>query len=256
MEFKDHFSARAVLYSQFRPRYPDELFNFIGGLCSEHRRVWDCATGSGQAAVGLAGVFDRVIATDASEKQISMAQPHPSIEYRVASAYESGLEDSSVDAITVAQAIHWLDHDRFYEEVRRVLRPDGVIAVWGYGDPVIDDDRIHQMVHGYNRGTIESFWRPERDIILGGLRTIPFPFREVDPPPLTMERLWTLPELAGYMRTWSATAAYAEAHGFDPVQRVESELGQIWGDPDARHTISWPLFIRAGYLEKDQARSR
>lgn len=250
MEFKDHFSARAVLYSQFRPRYPDELFDFIGSLGSEHRSVWDCATGSGQAAVGLANVFDQVIATDASEKQISMAEPHPSIEYRVASAYESGLERSSVDAVTVAQAIHWLDHDRFYEEVRRVLRPDGVIAVWGYGDPVIDDDRIHQVVHDYNRGTIEAYWKPERDIILSGLRTIAFPFREVDPPSFTMQRLWTLPELAGYMRTWSATAAYAEAHGFDPVLGVESEIGEIWGDPaTTRHRITWPLYIRAGYRE-------
>lgn len=258
MEFKDHFSARAALYSRFRPRYPDELFTWIGGLCRRRGRAWDCATGSGQAAVGLADVFQRVVATDASEKQISMAEPHPSIEYRVATAYESGLEDSSVDAVTVAQAIHWLEHDRFYEEARRVLQPDGVIAVWGYGDPVIEDDRIHQVVHGYNRGTIENYWRPERDVILAGLRTIQFPFREVVPPSFTMERLWTLAELAGYMRTWSATASYAEAHGIDPVDRVEFQLAEIWGDPRTAKRIRWPLFVRAGYLglKKPQQRSR
>ena len=249
MEFKDHFSARAALYSRFRPRYPDELFTWIGGLCRRRRQVWDCATGSGQAAAGLANVFERVIATDASPKQISMAEPRPSIEYRVATAYESGLDDSSVDAVTVAQAIHWLEPDRFYQEARRVLRPDGVIVVWGYGDPVIDDDRIHQVVHDYNRGTIEGYWRPERDIILSGLRTIPFPFREVDPPSFTMERLWTLAELAGYMRTWSATAAYVEAHKVDPVVRVESQLAEIWGDPASSRGIRWPLYLRAGYLE-------
>ena len=185
-----------------------------------------------------------------------MAEPRPSIEYRVATAYESGLDDSSVDAVTVAQAIHWLEPDRFYQEARRVLRPDGVIVVWGYGDPVIDDDRIHQVVHDYNRGTIEGYWRPERDIILSGLRTIPFPFREVDPPSFTMERLWTLAELAGYMRTWSATAAYVEAHKVDPVVRVESELARIWGDHARPRLIRWPLFIRAGYMEQVNARSR
>jgi ubiquinone/menaquinone biosynthesis C-methylase UbiE len=247
MEFKDHFSTRAVLYSQYRPRYPDELFAWIRGLCSRHELVWDCATGSGQAAVGLAKVFERVIATDASEKQISMAEPHPSIEYRVATAYDSGLDDSSADAVTVAQAIHWFDYERFYDEARRVLRPDGLVAVWGYGDPILDDARLHRIVHDYNRGTIESYWKPERDIILSGLKTIPFPFREVNAPVFTMERSWTLAELAGYMRTWSATAAFIEANGSDPVVDVEVSLAQHWGGETQR--ISWPLYVRAGYAD-------
>ncbi len=246
MQFKDHFSGRAALYSQFRPTYPRELFDWIATLSQHHEVVWDCATGSGQAALGLSRIYDRVIATDASEKQIAMAEPSPSIEYRVATAYESGLTDASVDAVTVAQAIHWLDHALFYSEARRVLRPDGVIVIWGYGDPVIDDPRLDKIVHDYNRGTIESYWRPERDLILAGLRTIPFPFREIAPPSFTMERAWTLPELAGYMRTWSATASYAEAHGGDPVASVELELAEHWGA--GSHVVRWPLHVRAGYL--------
>ncbi len=246
MEFKDHFSDRAVLYSQFRPTYPREVFSWIGEISAEHEVVWDCATGSGQAAVGLANVFDHVIATDASEKQIAMAEPHPSIEYRVAGASESGLADSSVDAVTVAQAIHWFDHESFYREVNRVLKPHGVIVVWGYGDPVIDDPTLDKIVYDYNRGTIEKYWRPERDLILAGLRTISFPFREIETPTFTMEREWTLPELAGYMRTWSATAAYAKKHGGDPVAPVEAELAQYWGG--GAHLVRWPLHLRAGYL--------
>jgi len=245
VEFKDHFSTRAVLYSQFRPTYPPELFQWIKGIVRKHDVAWDCATGSGQAAVGLAEIFKRVIATDASEKQIAMAEPHSSIDYRVASAYDSGLSDSSVDAVTVAQAIHWLDHDSFYAEARRVLRNDGVIIVWGYGDPIIDDLALDKIVHDYNRGTIERYWKPERDLILAGLRTISFPFREIAAPSLTMERLWTLPELAGYMRTWSATAAYAEACGGDPVADVEAALSEHWGS--GTHLVQWPLHVRAGY---------
>ncbi|HZJ01260.1 MAG TPA: class I SAM-dependent methyltransferase [Gemmatimonadaceae bacterium] len=246
MEFKDHFSGRAALYSKYRPTYPRKLFDWIGEITRNHGIVWDCATGSGQAAVGLANIFDRVIATDASEKQISMAVPHPSIEYRVATASASRLADSSVDAVTVAQAIHWLDHDSFYREARRVLKPDGAMLVWGYGDPVIDDPRLDKIVHDYNRGTIEEYWRPERDLILAGLRTIPFPFREIETPAFTMECQWTLPELAGYMRTWSATAAYAEKNGGDPVAAVEAELENKWGG--GAHLVRWPLHLRAGYL--------
>ena len=246
MEFKDHFSARAVLSPNTARDIPMSFSPGYAGFVHRHELVWDCATGSGQAAVGLAKVFDRVIATDASEKQISMVAPHPSIEYRVATAYDSEIGDSSVDAVTVAQAIHWLDYDRFYSEARRVLRPGGLVAVWGYGDPILDDTRLHRIVHDYNRGTIESYWKPERDIILGGLRTIPFPFREVDPPSFTMEREWTLAELGGYMRTWSATAAFVEANGVDPVNDVELELAEHWEQGAVQH-ITWPLHVRAGY---------
>jgi SAM-dependent methyltransferase len=176
-----------------------------------------------------------------------MAEPHSSIEYRVATAYENNLPDGSVDAVTAAQAIHWFDHALFYSEAKRTLRTDGVIVVWGYGDPVIDDVRLDRIVHDYNRGTIESYWRPERDLILAGLQTIPFPFREIVAPTFTMERSWTLPELCGYMRTWSATAAFAEKHGGDPVARVEASLAEYWRE--GTHLVRWPLHVRAGYLE-------
>src|SRR4051794_23736854 len=133
MTFKDHFSNRAEIYAQYRPHYPHELFEWLATLVTSHETVWDCAAGSGQASVELAGIFDHVIATDASEKQISMAASHDRIDYRVARADDSGLEPHSVDMVTVAQAIHWFDHASFYHEVRRVLRPGGAIVVWGYG---------------------------------------------------------------------------------------------------------------------------
>jgi SAM-dependent methyltransferase len=248
MEFKDHFSERATLYAQYRPHYPESLFEWVAGLVQRHDVVWDCATGSGQAAVGLAGKFNKVVATDASEKQIAMAEAHASIEYRVAPANHSGLADQAVDLVTVAQAIHWFDHSSFYTEAARVLKPDGAIAIWGYGDPVIDDPILDRIVHEYNRGTIEKHWKPERDLILAGLRTIPFPFREVQAPVMQLECEWRLDELAGYLRTWSATAAYAAEIGKDPIVPVEAQLALHWGDTASRHRVTWPLYVRAGYL--------
>jgi hypothetical protein len=245
MEFQDHFSARAALYSRYRPTYPESLFVFVAGLARHHDVAWDCATGNGQAATGLARHFNRVIATDASEKQIAMAVPEPSIEYRTATAYESGLPDKSVNLVTVAQAIHWLDHAKFYDEAKRVMQDDAAIAIWGYGDPLIDDPALDAIVRAYNRGTIESYWKPERDLILAELKTIPFPFREVVAPALMLEQQWTLAELAGYLRTWSATAAYAAAIGDDPVVPVEAALARLWGT--GKHRVTWPLYIRAGY---------
>src|ERR1051326_7411546 len=115
MSFKDHFSKQATGYAKFRPRYPQKLFDYLGSIAPSRQLAWDCATGNGQAAVGLASVFDRVIATDASEKQIANAEQHDHVEYRVAPAEESGLESSSIDLIMVAQALHWFDLERFYD---------------------------------------------------------------------------------------------------------------------------------------------
>ena len=208
--------------------------------------AWDCATGNGQAAIGLAGKFKHVVATDASEQQIANAQPHERVAYRVATAYNSGIESNSVDAVTVAQAMHWFDADRFYAESHRVLVPGGAIALWGYGDPVIDDSGVNAVIHEYNRSTIEDFWQPERQILLDGYRTIPFPFDEIDVPDFTLEAHWTLDELLGLLRTWSATASYAAHIGRDPIDDVERELTPLWGKREERHRIAWPLFIRAG----------
>ena len=247
MPFRDLFSERAPLYARYRPSYPDELFAWLARIVPRTERVWDCATGNGQAARGLAQHFREVVATDASDTQIAAAEPLPGIEYRVATAYDSGLPDSSVDLVTVAQAMHWFEPERFYPEARRVLRDGGAIAVWGYADAILDDAELERIVHDYNRGTVESYWMPERKHLLNEYRTIAFPFREIETPRFEMIRHWNLEELAGYLRTWSATAAYARVLGRDPIIDVEAELAKHWGEKEERHTIRWPLFIRAGY---------
>ncbi len=248
MTFKDHFSGRASQYSRFRPDYPDALFTWLGGVTPKHESVWDCGTGSGQAAKALTAIFRSVIATDASAEQLENAVPHPRIEYRVAAASASGLSDESVNMVTVAQALHWFDFQSFYAEVHRVLTADGALVVWGYGDPVMETASIEHIVHQFNRGTIEKYWSPEREMVLDGYASIPFPFREIETPSLWIERRWTLGELAGYMRTWSATASYVRANGIDPVNSVEQELEGEWGGNENRRLVRWPLRIRAGYI--------
>ncbi|HJT44865.1 MAG TPA: class I SAM-dependent methyltransferase, partial [Chthoniobacterales bacterium] len=120
MQFKDHFSKQAADYAKFRPRYPRAMFEYLGTLAPTRDLAWDCATGNGQAAVELASIFQGVIATDASATQIANAEPHENVEYRVASAEESGLESSSIDLIMVAQALHWFDLKKFHAEARRI----------------------------------------------------------------------------------------------------------------------------------------
>ena len=113
------FSAVSKDYAKFRPRYPRALFEWIRSIVDRHALAWDCATGSGQAAVGLADDFAHVEATDANPEQLRHATPHPRITYRQALADRSGLADGTVDVVTVAQALHWLPFDEFYDEARQ-----------------------------------------------------------------------------------------------------------------------------------------
>ena len=121
--FKDHFSGHARSYAAHRPHYPESLFAWLASQCPAQDTAWDCATGNGQAARSLARHFGKVLATDASDTQISLAEPHPKIHFSVAAAEDSGIGSGSVDLITVAQALHWFDIDRFFIEACRVLKP-------------------------------------------------------------------------------------------------------------------------------------
>ncbi len=243
---KHDFAGQAASYAAFRPDYPPALFEFIATLAPQRRLAWDCGTGSGQAAVGLAGYFDRVIATDASAAQLAHARPHERVEYRLALAEESGLPDRSVDLAAVAQALHWFDLDRFYPEVRRVLTPGGALAVWSYGDPVLDDPEVDAALQRFNKETLAPYWHPGRQHVRDGYRGLPFPFAEVPALTLTLERSWTLAELSGYVRTWSAVGRSVAALGPDPVAPLEAELARRRGDPAVRHVVRWPLSVRAG----------
>ena len=248
MTFKDHFSARAALYATYRPRYPAALFEFVASLTNQHRLAVDVGSGNGQAALGLAEHFERVMGVDPSASQIDHAVPHSRVEYRVAAAESTGLPSRSADLVAAAQALHWFDAPAFFAEVRRLLVPHGAIAIWGYGDPILEPPSLQTRLHQFNRGLLEEYWNPERGVLLAGYSTIEFPFEEVPAPTLNLEARWTLAELSGYLRTWSATSNFVAARGFDPVIELEESMAREWGDPAMPRAIRWPLHIRAGIL--------
>jgi SAM-dependent methyltransferase len=246
--FADHFSGVSAAYAAFRPRYPDALFDFLAQAGPACDTVWDAGTGSGQAAVGLARHFKHVIATDASRNQIEHAIRDPRIEYRVSPAEACDLDDRSVDLVTAAQALHWFDRPRFWTEVRRVLRPEGVIAVWTYVMLEIAP-RIDEIVHRFYRDVVGPYWPPERRITEERYQTIKFPFAEFAAPNFVIEQAVTLDDLAGYVRTWSATRGFVKRHGVDPVERLVTELAPAWGDPQQSRLGRWPVAMRAGRIE-------
>lgn len=216
------------------------MFRFIAERAAHRDVAWDCATGNGQAALALARHFDRVIATDASSTQLQAAPPHPKIEYRLAAAEASGLAAESVDAITVAQALHWFDIERFFEEAVRVLAPGGVLAVWCYENCTVDPDCDRVIERLFDE--VDPYWLPERTIVDDGYRSIELPLGQVHTPAFEIELDWFADDALGYFRTWSATRRYMGHTGADPVNTIADDLNAAWGN--RRRSVRWPIAIR------------
>jgi SAM-dependent methyltransferase len=242
--FPDHFSSVSSTYSAYRPGYPAALFDWIATLGARDGLVWDCAAGSGQATIELARRFERVVATDASAAQVAHAPAHPHVTWWVAQADASGLDAQSVDLVTVAQALHWFELDSFWGEVRRVVKPEGVIVAWTYAHHHTGNVAIDRVMHDFARGTLEPYWPPNRAHVDDHYTTLSFPFSRIEAPQFEMHVSWSLDQLLGYVRSWSATAAFAAAEGADPVVALEKALRPRWGD--ARRAVRWPLTVLAG----------
>jgi len=241
----NHFSPVAGLYAAFRPRYPEALFDWLAGLAPQREFAWDCGAGSGQATEPLAARFKHVIASDLSAAQLDAAPRLANVEYRVAPAGASGIPENSCDLVTVAQALHWFDLPEFYAEVKRVLKPQGVFAAWGYNLLRVEDDAIQALLERFYTQTVGPWWPPQRAHIENGYRDLPFPFVRIAAPAFALQQDWTLEHLLGYLRSWSAVARFQAANGYNPVAGLGQELARYWPQ-DKVLRIEWPLFIHAG----------
>ncbi len=249
MGFKDHFSGHADEYRRYRPGYPAELFAWLASIAPRTEHALDCGTGNGQAARLLTPYFARVTATDASPEQIRNAledddAPSVGLRFAVAPAEASGLDSASCDLVTVAQAFHWFDHRRFYDEVQRVLRPNGLLALISYSFSEVSPEIDAVFVRYYSE-VVGPYWPAERSHVVARYADIDLPFDELDAvPPFVMRLSWTLEEYAGYLGTWSAAKRYRAARGHDPYSIVAGEFAAAWGDPGRARDVVWPVTLR------------
>ncbi|QBB72303.1 class I SAM-dependent methyltransferase [Pseudolysobacter antarcticus] len=243
MTFKDHFSGHANIYRDARPHYPTELFVWLASQAPDHDLVWDCGCGNGQASIALATHFREVFASDPSATQIAAAEENPRVHYHVEPAEQTSLASGSASLITVAQALHWFDFARFYADVRRVLKPRGVIAAWSYADCSVTSaiDALKDRVY---IDLVGPYWPAERRYVENGYADLPFPFEEIIAPPFEMHIEWTAAQFIAYLRSWSASQRYLQAQGHDAVALVEAELREAWGV--ASRAVRWALVLRVG----------
>ncbi|MDB5813616.1 MAG: Methyltransferase type 11 [Rhodocyclales bacterium] len=242
------FSQVAEGHAQFRPYYPEDLLDYLAGVAPRRQRAWDCGCGSGRATQGLSERFVSVIGTDLSAAQIALAPSSRNVRYVVTPAHQSGIASATVDLVTVAQALHWFDLVPFYAEVKRVLVPRGVLAAWSYGAVGCDDDEISALLDEFRTQIVGPYWPQQRRHVENGYAQLLFPFQEMTAPVFKLEISWSLPQLLGYLRSWTACEVYRQRHGRDPVLLLAERLVHVWGEAYRHRQLRWPLSMRVGRL--------
>ncbi len=247
---KDLFSAQAAGYKKFRPIYPPALYRRILQEVKHTEQAWDCATGNGQVALELANYFKEVNATDISQAQLDQAETRENIHYSISRAEQTNFPDSTFDLITVAQAIHWFDFGAFYREVRRVSKPGGILAVWGYGVMQFADHQINEQLQHFYCVVTNPYWDPERRYLDEAYQTIPFDLPEINiPETFAIEQSFTLASLQGYLNTWSAVKKMQQKTSpKDPVGEFISGLQEYW-PVAAMQPATFPIHLRVGRVE-------
>lgn len=246
-QFKDLFSKESSKYAAARPTYPKSLFDFLASLVDQRELAWDCATGNGQAAVILAGYFKQVIASDASAKQIENAEKRSNVSYEVFPAEKTTLDSGSIDLITIAQALHWFNFGEFYNEAKRVMKENAVIAAWTYGHYAISPE-VDKVTHNLYEDVLGEYRPEEWKYIERRYEDIPFPFKQVSAPQFQIELRWNLQELVNYLYTWSSVQKFIEQNHSDPIKQIHGDLEQAWGKDrvQQKRGVKWPIYTRIG----------
>ncbi|KFK28813.1 hypothetical protein AALP_AA7G052200 [Arabis alpina] len=253
----------ADIYLDARPTYPTDWYSKLAALSHHHHLAWDAGTGNGQAAIGIAEHYDRVVATDLSETMIKLGKPNPKVTYHhtPSSMTEDEIVDliggeNSVDLITVATAVHWFDLQKFYAIVNRLLRkPGGIIAVWSYNTDMVVSPEFDSVMTRFNNKTVPYCKFPESQYFLDGYKTLPFPFKSVGlglegkPIELEMKKTVSFEGFLRMLKSWSAVGA-AKEKGVDLLEEnVVKELETAWGGSELVRTIVYKTFMLAGTVK-------
>ncbi|CAK7340202.1 unnamed protein product [Dovyalis caffra] len=283
-EMAELFIKQAKQYAKTRPNYPQELFQFIASKTPTHDLVWDVGTGSGQAARSvssliypplflslnnvlidasffqLAGIYKNVVGTDTSLKQLEFAPKLPNVRYQhtppvmsMAELEQTLSTQSSVDLVTIAQAMHWFDLPAFYQQVKWALKkPHGVIAAWCYTIPEVNDS-VDSVFNPFYYVDSDPYWEPQRKLVDDKYMSIDFPFEPVEgtdhtgPFNFVAEKLMDLDEYFTYLRSWSAYET-AKAKGVELLRDdVIENFKRAWNeDGHGRKVVKFPVHLKIG----------
>jgi len=243
---KDNFSSGSDQYLKFRPTYPSDFIDYLNALVRNKGNAWDCGTGTGQLAVELSRSFQHVFATDISRSQLDNALQADNISYSVQPAEHTHFRNKQFDLITVGQAIHWFDFEKFYAEVRRTAKDNAIFCAVGYRRIKVSE-QVDSIITHFYENVLGGYWDAERQYVDENYATIPFPFSEIETPRFEIKLNWTFEHFINYFNTWSAVKHFIKRNGHNPVDALANEVKGHWGDMPMRE-VSFPLLLRIGRL--------
>lgn len=159
--FQSRFGHAVEEFQRYRPGYPPELFERILAAVSAGRRerAIDLGAGTGKSTRALLSRFREVIAVEPDPGMATkLAEEIPQAIVRNATAEACVQPDASVDLVTIANALHWMEASRVFATVHNWLRVDGILAVYDRPLPKATPP-IDAIVLAELRGP----WKPHRD---------------------------------------------------------------------------------------------
>lgn len=257
-ETENLFVEQAEVYKRARPHAPEELYSYLASLTPSHELAWDVGTGNGQAAAVISKHYKKVIATDVAAEQLSHAEQRPNITYAATPTTLSKDDltrivgpEGSVDLVLIVEALHWFDLDKFYDNVKYVLRkPGGLIAATVYPPMLRVNPRLDKVLNDFN-DTIKHHWAPQVDHVVNLYKNLPFPFAPVEQADERVSRFKmsldaTLDDYLNYLESWSAVQTAID-NGEDPLNEHWRKLfAEAWGAPETEHTVKWPFKVLLG----------
>ena len=254
-------AAHASIYRKFRPTYPQKILDLISDYvkthaCGSFDLAVDVACGSGQSTFYLQDTFKQCIGVDISKAQVEQARTAASekevinVSFVEGSADKLPMKDASVDVVSLAQAWHWLEPEGFYKECKRVLKPRGCVAVYGYGQGHLMNKRSDTLLQQFYSGTLGGYWHDRRTHIDNQYRGVVLPFKNTKRHNFNMTKHMSLDSYFGYVSSWSAYCNYCENNpGNSVLEELKEEIKNILTSEDVGNTdiqVSFPVFLLLG----------
>ncbi|CAF0883316.1 unnamed protein product [Rotaria sp. Silwood1] len=223
-------TAHSDFYAQCRPTYSTDIIKKILDYLSVKHTIKDddlaidIGCGTGQSTLLLAPYFRRIIGYDISEYQINKANEdntHSNINYKVIIGNDIPHEDSSLTIIISGQAAHWFDLPHFYNEVKRTLKINGVLALFGYAFVQIhgrQSERLNEIITNFYQNTLDGYVQKEsKEVYFGRYRDEKFhiPLSSTDfirDESVIIQCKWSIRRLLGYITSWSGTQHFLKQH--------------------------------------------
>ncbi|CAR30424.1 class I SAM-dependent methyltransferase [Lachancea thermotolerans CBS 6340] len=282
-------SFNSDFYQEKRPRYPESLYQEILSYHSgDLKLAIDVGCGTGISTLPLLKSFERVVGCDPSSTMLESAKKFKDkitvkdinrIEYSVCGAEDltSLFASDSIDLVTGAESIHWVDEERFFKQAFQVLKPNGTLAYWFYVEPIfIEHPQANEIYEEFvyeDPAYMGPQWKPGKEKLRVYGEQIRIPEdkftdieRHVYRPLVSKEKTayfygrdsMTVDDLRQYLRSWSAYHTWQQKFGEKGCDVAELLLDELkskcgWDEANTRLKVEWGT---AYYLARKKATTK